>query len=422
MKIKGNGTIEKRGKNKYRVRFNLGYDPEAEKYIHTPWRTVNGTKEDARREKENYRRELENGLSLDLEKATFSEYADAFHETRSALEGLAISTVDTEKYQIALLVRYLGDIRMRDINPNTVKSAFVKLVKDDGISQTRLHDITVKAKHIFECAVDDGAILVSPMRRIKAPKRSKPNRNSLKPSKARSLLDILDSSELSRNIVAVYIGLATGLRRGEVLALRWCNIDLDKLVIRVTHGIDKYGNLKDTKTDAGTRNLAIDRHTADKLAAWKTIQAAMLRAYGVVQTDDTFVCGTNTGGACSPDRFSKWFRSFCIKNHFAIYVDEQGNPLPEYRCNENGVEVDEQGKPFSRVNKKPTTKKYYSGLKFHELRHTQATLLLANGAPINTVQERLGHADASTTINIYGHALPEQDREAARLFSSLLAS
>ena len=73
------------------------------------------------------------------------------------------------------------------------------------------------------------------------------------------------------------------------------------------------------------------------------------------------------------------------------------------------------------MNKKPRVRKHYVGLKFHELRHTQATLLLANGIPVKTVQERLGHAKASTTLDIYGHALPEQDRDAATLISNLLA-
>lgn len=151
------------------------------------------------------------------------------------------------------------------------------------------------------------------------------------------------------------------------------------------------------------------------------IRAAILRANGVTQTEDAFVCGTRTGEACDPDRFSKWFRGFCVQNGFGMYVDDEGRPLPVYRRNEQGAEVDEDGRPFSRMNKKPRVRKHYAGLKYHELRHTQATLLLANGTPIKTVQGRLGHAKASTTLDIYGHAMPEQDRDAATLFASLLS-
>ena len=220
MQIKGDGRIEKCGKRKYRVRFNLGYDPISKKYVHSPWRYVRGTKEDARREKEAYRGELEGGLRAEMQNMTFRSYAEVFHKRRSALEGLAPMTVDTEKYQIRLLVRYMGDVRMGDIDRNVVKNGLLKLVEEDGISRTRLHDITVKAKQIFECAVDDGAIPVSPMRKMAAPERSTPDRSSLRTDQARALLRILDAMQPDRNVAAVYIGLATGLRRGEALALK----------------------------------------------------------------------------------------------------------------------------------------------------------------------------------------------------------
>lgn len=64
----------------------------------------------------------------------------------------------------------------------------------------------------------------------------------------------------------------------------------------------------------------------------------------------------------------------------------------------------------------------FEGLKFHELRHTQATQLLANGVDVKTVQTRLGHANASITLGWYAHAIPEKDHEAADLLGNLLAS
>ncbi|MDR3052412.1 MAG: tyrosine-type recombinase/integrase [Coriobacteriales bacterium] len=78
--------------------------------------------------------------------------------------------------------------------------------------------------------------------------------------------------------------------------------------------------------------------------------------------------------------------------------------------------------PYSRSNKQVKVKKHYVGLKFHELRHTQATLLIANGVDVKTVQERLGHARASTTLDFYAHADEERDRQAASLFSDILSS
>ncbi|MEG1827083.1 tyrosine-type recombinase/integrase [Gordonibacter sp.] len=68
------------------------------------------------------------------------------------------------------------------------------------------------------------------------------------------------------------------------------------------------------------------------------------------------------------------------------------------------------------------TERGFEGLKFHELRHTQATQLLANGVDVKTVQNRLGHSDASLTLNWYAHAVPENDKKAADLVGNLFAS
>lgn len=159
----------------------------------------------------------------------------------------------------------------------------------------------------------------------------------------------------------------------------------------------------------------------ERLSEWKVFQKALLAKKGIEQTGKTTVCGTDTGGVCDPDRFSKWFRSFCYKNGYAHYTDKDGNALPTYRYNEKGVEVDEHGRPFSRTNKKLQVKKFYKGLKYHELRHTQASLLLADGVDLKTVQGRLGHAEGAMTIDFYAHLQVEQDRRAARSISSLRA-
>ena len=90
----------------------------------------------------------------------------------------------------------------------------------------------------------------------------------------------------------------------------------------------------------------------------------------------TPVFTSGTGGYLNPSGFSRWWREF---------AKEAG----------------------------------FEGLKFHELRHTQATVLLANKVDVKTVQTRLGHANASITLNLYAHAVPENDRDAADLVGDL---
>ena len=109
-----------------------------------------------------------------------------------------------------------------------------------------------------------------------------------------------------------------------------------------------------------------------------------------------------------------------MDNDFGHYVDDEGNVLPKSQLNENGHRVDENGKPYSHSNKRKKVKRHYKGLKYHELRHTHATLLIGNGVDIKTAQNRLGHAKASLTLDFYAHPEGERDKAATEMLGNLL--
>ncbi len=142
--------------------------------------------------------------------------------------------------------------------------------------------------------------------------------------------------------------------------------------------LTQYGENKTPKTKSGLRTISLDLATARRLARWKGEQSRYLEMLGIEQTDETPVCCSNVGGWCDLHNFESWWRRF---------------------RNENGFE----------------------GLKFHELRHTQATQLLANGVDVKTVQTRMGHSNASLTLNWYAHAIPENDRKAADILGELFS-
>ena len=139
--------------------------------------------------------------------------------------------------------------------------------------------------------------------------------------------------------------------------------------------------LKEPKTRAGFRTIALDHETAAHLADWKVVQAQCLATLGEdnAQSDETPVCCTDVGGLYDPTNFYRWWDVF---------------------RKEHGFET----------------------LKFHELRHTQATQLLANGVDVKTVQTRMGHANASITLNWYAHAVPDNDRMAAKIIGNLFST
>jgi integrase len=420
--VHGKGRIEKRGLNTYRIRFNLGRDNASGEYKYSPWRTVHGTKSGAYRKREEYRREIESGIRFDLQDITFSQYADSFQTGRANSGTLAQGTLEDDRYLFNILYRYLGDTRIADIDSVMLNAIISRMKNEDNIGDTRRHKLVVKIKRIMKEAVLDGIIGRDPSLRIVAPRVAKPNRKSLKDYQAAELLRILNGYPINRNTVALYIGLGTGMRKGEVLALTWRDVDFYGHSIVVGYSIDRWKNRKAPKTDAGYRRISIDEHLLSVLNTWKSIQTELLLKEGVGLSDDTAVCSNKTGGFCNNARFYEWFKNFCVDNDFACFIDDDGNVLPKRRFDENGQPIDENGRFFSRSNKRVKVKKHYVGLKFHELRHTQATLLIANGVDIKTVQERLGHARASTTLDFYAHADEERDRQATNLFSSILNS
>ena len=200
--------------------------------------------------------------------------------------------------------------------------------------------------------------------------------------------------------MAVWLALATGVRRGEALGLVWGNVDLVRKRIRIEKQLDSKGVRRDPKSHKSKRNLAIDDGTIAFLTEWKIMQSDLFYQGGDVP-DDAPVCSNDTDGAfISPAAFDKWRRAWFVDHGLGTFEKI------EAWHDRNGV------KRYRRSG--------YKGYNLHELRHTQATLLIGRGADIKTVQNRLGHSSASLTMNIYAHAIEQNDREAADTIGSVL--
>lgn len=310
------------------------------------------------------------------------------------------------------VTRHIGDVPLKDITPQMVEATYAAIREERGLSGTSMNHIHLLLKSVLQKAIDYDCIYKNPCAHVVAPRRDDPKRSALSIEEGARLMAEVDGSEAEAyakmdekearrayreehgtakerkafrglhhigNITAVRLGLATGMRRGEVFAVTWENVDLDRRTIRVCQSITYQRKVKTPKTQAGIRTLAIDATTASHLAMWKERQATELAKIGVKQTEKTPVCCSDTGGWYRIDNFEHWWD---------VWRKEHG----------------------------------FEGLKFHELRHTQATQLLANGVDVKTVQTRLGHANASITLGWYAHAIPEKDHDAADLLGNLLAS
>ena len=292
-------------------------------------------------------------------------------------------------------------------------------------------------KQILETAYEDELIPKNPITKNRVPTprtKHEVERTSLSLPKAVELQGVLDEAgDCESEYLAVRLGLTTGLRIGEVCGLTWDNFDvMSGGVLKVRKQMTKFSKLSNLKTKSSTRNISLDADTMQHMLAWKENQREYLASLRILQSDATPIISNQVGKFYDPEGLRRWFRRFCVRNGFGAFYDAETKETvepTEYEVDnrgkagskrKNGNGRDENGKPYSRMNKKPKQHIRYEGLKFHELRHTQATLLLASGEDIKTVQARLGHAKASTTLDMYAHAMPEKDKEAAQVIGDLL--
>lgn len=344
----------------------------------------------------------------------------------------------------------LGHMRARigakvltSISKQDVEDALASIKAERGISNTTLHKIYAVTKRVFAYAVNNDWLVRNPCSKITAPRIDEvTNRRSLSAEECARFRACLDQAEDEafaqfeakesrveelgnkdgRKLVkglsgmsclmAVRIELACGLRRSEVLGLTWSAVDFErgqitvhqKLVIEKRRGSAEVGELKvgSPKTKMGTCSLFVDDDTMAHLKRWKAAQAQALvlimpDGKPIQQTEDTPVCVGDRGGWMRPPTISRWWEGYDQKSR------KKG----------------EEGK----IYRKPGFRDQigFPGLCMHELRHTQATQLLGAGVDLKTVQARMGHAKASHTLDLYAHAIPANDRDAANIMGALYA-
>lgn len=398
--IKGEGSIEEieRG-HLYRIRLRLPHTKPGGSRKWSPMRTVHGNKAQARIEMEKYRAELEEKLNNEYSDLTVGAYAHEFHERRVAMATLSPLTLERDEIEIARIEKEFGKVPIQELKASAISKTYAKLRKR-GLSSSALHKFHQKLSQIMKQAVKEQIIIQNPCDLIDGVKRpSAKERKSLSAEQAMNLAKNLQTAKRNGRIVAVWLALATGVRRGEALGLLWGDVDFERKRIRISEQLDKRGVRRNPKSAKSKRNLSIDDGTVRFLQEWKRMQSSQFLSGGSVP--DTFpVCTNESGDFISPAAFDKWRRKYFVELGLGTFEHEE-------------VWYDSRGIKRHKFSG-------YRGYNLHELRHTQATLLIGSGADIKTVQNRLGHSSASLTMNIYAHAIEQNDREAADAIGSLL--
>lgn len=401
MKITGAGEIEEVVKGKvYRIRHHLGRDPKTGRYIRSPKKTIYGTKADARRALEEYRIELEHGVD-NPDDLTVGRYARAWYKRRVNSGRYSPLTLKDDELQVRKIEDLWGDTLLQNLTLKKVSDEYDKLLSSKKATKSTLHKLNAALSLIMDEAVANGLIGANPCGYVKAPRPKAKERKALSDEQALELAVALRTEEQTGNTVAVWIALATGMRRGEILGLVWRNVDFERKRVYVGQQYAADHKIRDPKSEKSHRWLGLDDGTIAFLAEWKQKQARAMEIAGLDQDEETPVCTNSLYKFMDPNTFNRWRRQY-----FADHGLGEFGPAVRY--------TDSTGRKRWR-------KGAYVGYNLHELRHTQATLLIGSGADIKTVQQRLGHSSASLTMDIYAHFIAQNDRAAANTIGNILA-
>jgi integrase len=289
---------------------------------------------------------------------------------------------DYRVYAETYVRRLIGPLKVRDVTPEVILTWQRQLTKAGGTKNAKpLAPNTIRLARAplagaFKLAVSTGIVAVSPLVNTPQPKARRSIPHHWTPEQARQFLALMEGD---RTYPVWAFLLGSGLRIGELVWLRWPNVDLDAGVARVVEFATYVGYevvASDGKSRDAVRTIDLDKGLVRVLRAQRAQQASERLAAASYETSD-HVFTKPAGGAYHP----------------------------QYLSRSLGKLTAELGLPR---------------LTAHGLRHTCATLMLANGVPSKVAAERLGHADATLFTNLYSHVTPTMQREAAEKLGAAL--
>ncbi len=453
-------AIEKRGTNSYRLTVSCGYNHLGKKLLKRKTITLPIDLTEKQKEKELniqlvlFQKEVENGTYLDGGKITFEEFSIKWIEDYAKVELRpktiaryidllekrifpAIGHIKLEKLQPTHLMQFYKNlaedgIRLdyrytikaeciplitstkpiaaaTNLNERTIKqiingnvttkesaekiclalkkpllSMFDIVNKSKGLSSKTINHHHRLISAILSTAVHWQVLLNNPALRVKSPKVEKKEAKFYNFEELKMMLDLLEKEHIKYQAM-INIVLYCGLRLGELSVLEWSDFNFNKKLLKInkqlqylpTHGIYE---LDQAKTPSSNREISIPDtliEVLEKFKNWQSEERLRLGDKLTVVNDKLFT--KENGSPIFPDTPSRWFSKFVKKNN-----------LPK--------------------------------LTFHQIRHTNASILISEGVDIPTVSARLGHSDKNVTLNTYAHAIKERDVEASNKLNNLAKS
>lgn len=344
------------------------------------------TRQEVARKLTEARRALDTGAGVIAdERLTVGRYLADWLE-RMQPPRIRSSTHRRYTQQLAHVSRAYGDVRLTRLKASQLADLYARLQRPTEatrkpLSATSVHHIHVVLRQALNNAVKLDLVTANATDRVDAPKLL---RSAIAPFTAEETQQLLEGAQGDRLEALYTLAVTTGMRLGELLALTWRHVDLEARTLQVVASLQRVGNGPDgwqssaPKTARSRRQIALTPTAIDALRAHRARQLS----------ERLLVAGMWKGGDL-------------------VFCDAVG-----WRLNAQAVTRDHYRRLLKRAG--------LPRRRFHDLRHTAATLLLRAGVHPKVVSEMLGHATIAITLDLYSHALPDMQREAVGAMEAML--
>ncbi|PSO19774.1 tyrosine-type recombinase/integrase [Bradyrhizobium sp. MOS002] len=360
------GHIRRRGERSWELKYDVGTDASGKRK--TRYATFKGTKREAAIELAKLVAAAAAGEQVDPTRMTLSEFLERWERDWVQAN---VSPKTAERYGdlLRLHVRpHIGATRIQKLRAVHLTELYGKL--SAALAARTIGHVHRVLHQALSHAVNWDLLSTNPSAKVSPPRVEQEEVEILTATEIRAVLSKAQGRTIHR---IASLALATGMRRGEILALRWQDVDLDQSRITVARSLEQTAKglrFKEPKTRHGRRTITLPASAVSDLRAhWKALQELRLALGAGKSPPESLVFSDLDGGPRRPDGISQSWRKIAASAK---------------------VEAT-----------------------FHSLRHTHASHLIAANVDLLTISRRLGHASPTITLAIYGHLMPQTDEKAA---------
>jgi len=332
---------------------------------------------------------LNHGTYIDPQKMFMFQYLNDWLEDKK--QGISPTTYNGYEINIRCHINpYIGGIRLQDLKATHIRKLYSQLqqerdIKVDGekrnfkaLSGTSIQYVHRVLSKALEDAYMEETIFKNPAKLVKPPAKEKFEAGFLSVDQIREMLVRFEDDSM---YLPVYLSVVLGARRGEVLGLQWSNIDFDHKVIKIRNNYimnnGKPELREKTKTDSSTRDIVVTDRMMRALKDHRRKQKEMRLQHGKMYHVSDFVCTWPDGKPFNPSHVSR---------AFSLRMEKYELPV----------------------------------IRFHDLRHSNASLMLSRNAPMKGASDRLGHSTITITNDFYGHIERSVQEEIANIIDQAI--